>query len=344
MTRVSATGTGLATPEMGAYYERFAAGQFGLIVTEGLYTDQAYAQGYLDQPGLSDDDQAASWSSITQRIHAHGAKVIAQLMHSGAISQGNRFVEGTVGPSAVAPLGKQMEFYAGHGPYATPAPMSDTQIADAVSGFADAAVRATTAAGFDGVELHGANGYLLDQFLTDYTNLRDDHWGGDIKARTEVLSAVVRAVKGAVGSSAPVSVRISQGKVNDFTHKWAGGEADAEAIFGSLADLGVDFIHVTEFEAWKPAFGDLSPSLVTLARRHAPSTLIIANGGLHELGRAVEVLEGGADLVAIGRAALSNPDLPRRVAAGEPLRDFDPGILSPLAKIKPSETQQLSLT
>lgn len=337
MTRVSATEDGNATAEMARYYERFARGGFGLLITEGLYTDRAFAQGYRHQPGLTDAAQAHAWRPVVEAAHRHGARIVAQLMHAGAISQGNRFRDGTVGPSAVQPRGQQMAFYYGQGPYPTPRAMTEEAIADAVQGFADAAGRAVGEAGFDGIEIHGANGYLIDQFLTDDSNQRTDRWGGDASRRVAFLLAVFGAVRAKVGERVPVGVRISQGKVNDFAHKWAGGERDAEAIFGSLADAGVDAIHVTEHEAWKPAFEGGSDSLVGLARRFAPKVRLIANGGLHDPARARETFEAGADLVALGKGALANPDFPDRIGAGREVAAFDPALLGPIANIKPSE-------
>ncbi|CAM3834671.1 12-oxophytodienoate reductase 2 [Pseudomonas reidholzensis] len=336
MTRVSATETGLATAEMAQYYQRFAQGGFGLVITEGLYTDQRYAQGYPCQPGITDARQSLAWRAVTDRIHAHDSAVFAQLMHAGALSQGNRFSDHSAAPSAIRAKGEQMRFYFGDGPYPLPKAMSDEDIADAISGFAQAAKRSIDEAGFDGIEIHGANGYLLDQFLTDYTNQRADRWGGDVQQRVGLTLEVIKAVRQAVGA-VPVGVRISQGKVNDFGHKWAGGERDAEVIFGSLNDAGVDFIHVTEFEAWKPAFPSNSASLVALARRYAPAASLIANGGLHDSEGAEAVLAAGADMIALGKSALANPDLPTRLAGGKPLAAFDASLLGPIANIKESE-------
>lgn len=337
MTRVSATEAGLATPEMARYYERFAKGDFGLIITEGLYTDQKYAQGYPFQPGISDVEQALAWRVVTDLIHAHKGAAFAQLMHAGALSQGNRFETATAAPSSVRPKGTQMKFYYGEGQYPIPQAMTDEDIADAITGFAQAATLATRDAGFDGVEIHGANGYLLDQFLSDYTNQRQDRWGGNVRARIGLTLEVFKAVRAAVGAGAPVGVRISQGKVNDHAHKWEGGEAAAEVIFGSLKDAGVDFIHVTEFEAWQPAFAQGNSSLVELARRYAPKVAIIANGGLDKSQRAGQVVRDGADMIALGKAALANPDLPRRLATHTDLARFDTSILGPIADIKDSE-------
>jgi len=337
MTRVSASPEGWPTPVMVDYYHRFARGGFGLVFSEGLYTDRAFSQGYLNQPGLADDAQARAWTDITGALHAKGTKMFAQLMHAGALSQGNRFRKHTVAPSAVKPKGKKMSFYRGEGPYPMPVAISEAEIADAVEGFVQSAVRAVRLGGFDGVEIHGANGYLLDQFLTEETNVRTDRWGGDVAKRVLLLVDVVKAVKAALRAAVPVGIRISQGKVNDFTSKWSGGEADAKVIFNALAEAGVDFIHVTEFEAWQPAFASGKESLLTLARRYAPDVGIVVNGSLHEIGRAEEALANGADVVALGRGALANPDLPKVFGEQRTPKEFDAAMLVPIANIKDSE-------
>jgi 2,4-dienoyl-CoA reductase-like NADH-dependent reductase (Old Yellow Enzyme family) len=319
------------------YYERFAKGGFGLLITEGNYTDEVFSQGYRNQPGLSDAAQARAWRKVTDAVHTAGGRIVAQLMHAGALSQFNRFRDHTVGPSAVRPKGEQMAIYRGAGEYPLPREMSAHEISGAIAGFERAAALAINLAGFDGVEIHGANGYLLDQFLTDYTNLRNDEWGGSIERRMRLLLEVTRQVRRAIGAAATLGVRVSQAKVNDFEHRWRGADADAAAVFGALAREGVDYIHITEFEAWRPAFGDAGPSLVSLARMHAPNTIIIANGSLGDPRRAGLMLEHGADIVALGRAALSNPDWPNRVRAQQSLAEFDPALLRPLANIKPHE-------
>lgn len=337
MTRITATEDGRATESMTRYYERFARGGFGAVITEGIYTDQEFSQGYIHQPGMTDGAQASAWKPVVSGIKAHGALAIAQLMHAGAISQGNRFRDTTVGPSAIQPKGEQMAFYHGKGRYAVPAAITDEQIADAVAGFAASAARAIGTAGFDAIEIHGANGYLLDQFLTDYANARSDRWGGSTKNRARLIVETLRAVREKVGNGVPVGVRVSQGKVNDYGHKWADSERDAEIVFGSIADAGADFIHVTDFEAWKPAFANGGPSLMRLAKRHAPKAAILANGSLHNVDRAVSALADGADVLTLARGALANPDLPRRLAEREALADFDPAILGPIADIKDLE-------
>jgi len=337
MTRVTATPDGLPTERMIEYYRGFARGGFALVFSEGIYSDKAHSQGYLNQPGLANDDQARAWQTLTSAVHAEGTKIAAQLMHAGALSQGNRHRDTNVGPSAIRPKGQQMSFYHGNGSYAVPEAMTEAQIEDAMEGFAASAKRAVSLAGFDAVEIHGANGYLLDQFLTEYTNQRTDRWGGNVTRRVRFLVETIRRVKRAVDGRAPVGIRISQGKVNDFHAKWAGAETDAAIIFSSLADAGVDFIHVTEFEAWRPAFEDGRTPLATLAGMYAPNVPIIANGSLHDLDRATEMLRSGVDVVALGRGALANPDMPRLLALGNAPRPFDNTILGPIADIKDSE-------
>ena len=331
MTRVSATDGGCTTERMARYYGAFAEGGFGLVITEGIYTDKAYSQGYLNQPGLADDIQRDTWTTVIDRVHKGGARMIAQLMHAGALSQGNPYRGDSVGPSAVRPIGQQMAFYRGDGNYPIPRAMVPDEITEAIRGFADAAVRAKHA-GFDGVEIHGANGYLLDQFLTAGTNLRSDHYGGDLERRLRLIVEVTQAVRAAVGPEFTVGLRISQGKVNDFTHKWRNGENEAVQIFGTLAKLPLDYVHTTEFEAWKSAFGN-GASLASLARQHA-GVPVIANGSLQDPTRAADMISSGqADVVSLGRGALAHSDWPARVLRGVPIDEFDREILSPIADL-----------
>ena len=331
MTRVSATADGHATARMVDYYGKFAAGGFGLILTEGVYTDKKYAQGYLFQPGLADDFQRDAWRAVVERVHAAGGKIVAQLMHAGAIAQGNAYTSTSKGPSAVQPKGVQMTFYRGEGPYRLPEALTLAEIDEAVDGFARSAARAKEV-GFDGVEVHGANGYLLDQFLTEYTNQRSDVYSGSLERRLRLGVETIHAVRRAVGSDFAVGYRVSQGKVNDFTHKWAGGESEAAAVFKTLAAAPLDYLHTTEFEAWQPAFSD-GLSLAAIARRHG-SIPVIANGSLHDPAAAADMLERGvADLISLGRGALTHADWPRRAQKGQPLKEFDRALLSPIADL-----------
>ncbi|MCM3164214.1 NADH:flavin oxidoreductase [Metabacillus litoralis] len=350
MTRTSATPEGLATDQMASYYTSFARGGFGFIITEGIYPDDKYSQGYLNQPGIINDEQEQAWKKVVDSVHQEGAKIIGQLMHAGALSQGNRFVTDTIAPSAVQPKGEQMEFYGGNGPFKMPKEATKEDITNVIDGFVQAAKHAKSA-GFDGVEIHGANGYILDQFLTEYTNKRTDEYGGSTENRVRLLVEVSKSVREAVGTDFIVGIRISQGKVNDYTHKWDDKEKGAEIIFGQLGNAGLDYIHVTEYEAWQPAFpegegtsatdsafGDGGPSLAALAKKYA-SLPVIANGHLEEPAKASSIIEKGhADLITLGKAALANHDWVNKVKNGEAIEDFQPEkVLSPDAKIKEFE-------
>ena len=331
MTRVSATQDGSVSDLMFPYYRAFAEGGFGAVITEGVYTDKAFSQGYQYQPGITDPEQAAGWARLIRDIQTAGAKVILQLMHAGALSQYNRFAGDTRAPSPVPPKGTQMAFYRGEGPYPTPLELTPSEIDNAVKGFADAARRAQDA-GADGVEIHGANGYLLDQFLTDYTNRRTDGFGGNTLGRVRMTCDVIRSVRDATGPGFTVGVRISQAKVNDFEHKWAGGEDDARVIFPQLAKAGASYIHTTEFNADQPAF-QTGPSLARLARLLS-GLPVIANGGLGDPERAARVLaQDDADLIAVGKPALAAPDWPNKVRNRQRPDTFSFDMFSPLADL-----------
>ncbi|MDN4865465.1 NADH:flavin oxidoreductase [Priestia megaterium] len=350
MARVSATFEGLATTQMVSYYKSFARGGFGLIITEAIYTDDKYSQGYLNNPGLINEEQTRAWKKVVDSVHQAGAKIFAQIMHVGALSQGNRFIQETIGPSAVQPKGKQMEFYEGKGLYRIPREATQQELSEVINGFVNTAKRAKTA-GFDGVEIHGANGYLLDQFLTDYTNRRIDEYGGSTENRVRLLVEVSKAVREAVGQDFTIGIRISQGKVNDYNYKWAGKEKDAEIIFSQLGRAGLDFIHVTEYEAWQPAFPKDEETIITnsgldnsdlslaaLAKKYG-KVCVIANGHLEDPVKAKEIIEKGeADIITLGKGALANHDWVNKVKNGEPLAKFDEEkVLRPDVKIKDFE-------
>lgn len=337
MTRISATEDGHATERMASYYQTFARGGFGLLITEGIYPDTAHSQGYLFQPGIATKDQAKSWTTVVEGVHAAGARIFAQLMHAGAQAQGNRFVDSTVGPSAVAPKGGQLAFYRGEGPYPVPEEITPAQMDEVRDGFVQAALRAKEA-GFDGVEIHGANGYLLDQFLTDYLNQRTDGYGGSPENRVRFAAEICRAVREAVGPDMAVGIRISQSKVSDNDHRWSGGAEEAKVIFSALGVTGIDFIHTTEYRASAPAFEDGGPSLAELAKQHSGVT-VIANGNLDDPETAASLLTGPADVVALGKAALANRNWPHRVRNGLPFDELDTSLFAPVADVKDWELE-----
>lgn len=189
-------------------------------------------------------------------------------------------------------------------------------------------------AGFDGVEIHGANGYLIDAFLTDYLNIREDSYGGSPRNRVRFAAEIASDIRSSVGDDFIVGIRISQGKASDAHHKWSAGVEEAHTIFSTLAASGLDYIHTTEHYALEPAFPEQdSRSLAELARTFAPELTIIANGHVDTGDEAQQLLTSDqAHLVAIGKAALANRDWPIRVRDDHPLdapfnpRNFDDGL------------------
>jgi 2,4-dienoyl-CoA reductase-like NADH-dependent reductase (Old Yellow Enzyme family) len=334
MSRVSAAADGTPTDEMTDYYAHFARGGFGLVITEGTYTDTTHSQGYLNQPGLATEGHIDGWRRVTDNVHATGTPIFAQLMHAGALSQGNAYAAEAIAPSAIAPIGQMLEEYGGSGSWPVPREITPAELDSAVAGFADAAARAR-AAGFDGVEIHAANGYLLDQFLTVYTNSRTDEYGGNVANRTRLTARIVAEIRDRVRSEFVIGVRLSQTKVNDLKYRWPGGAQDAEVIFAAVADAGADYLHIaSEGRNFIDTARFPDGRTTTSVAKQVTGLPVIANGGMHDMRQAADVLDDGhADLLSIGRGALANPDLPARLAGDVELAPFDHAMLSPMATI-----------
>jgi 2,4-dienoyl-CoA reductase-like NADH-dependent reductase (Old Yellow Enzyme family) len=326
MTRLSATAEGEVTPQMRRYYEQFARGGWGLVETEATYIDEEHSQCRANQPGLATARQRDAWRTIVDAVHDHGAPFFVQLQHAGALADA-RNRAGAVAPSAVEPRSKTR----------LPIPRSLTHegIARIHDHFARAAELAVEA-GFDGVELHGANGYLVDQFLTDYTNRRTDDYGGAVANRIRFAVEAVRAIRRVVPPAFPVGVRVSQHKTADPDYTWPGGEADAVTIFAALAEAGATFLHCGGQNA--PSRARMSGAILSGLARRITGVPVMANGGLHQPERArALVASGDADLVSLARGALANTDWPRRVLAGLPLSDFDRAMIRPAATLDNAE-------
>lgn len=337
MTRISATADGAATDAMAGYYARLTAGGFGLLITEGIYPDTAFSQGYRNQPGLATTAHAASWAPVVDAVHAAGGRIFAQLMHAGGQSQLAHPGHRSAGPSAVAPRGQQLPMYRGTGPYPVPRAMTGQDIREVRRAFVAAARHATTA-GFDGVEIHGANGYLLDQFLTDYTNHRDDHYGGTMANRVRLTAEICADVVDAIGTHSTVGVRTSQTKISDSQYRWPAGSHDATVVFGALARTGVHYLHTTEPDATAPAFADHPDTLAQHAKTHSQLP-VIANGGLGDPHVAAALLSAGAaDVIALGKPALADRDWVSAVQHNRPIHTrLHPEQFGPLADIKTFE-------
>ncbi|MGW7433160.1 oxidoreductase [Streptomyces sp. NPDC054861] len=338
MTRVSAEEDGTPTAEMADYYARYARGGFGIVITEGVYTDEAYSQGYLNQPGITADRHVEAWGQISDAVREAGAQPVMQLMHAGALSQGNRYRRSTAGPSAVRPLRAMMEAYGGSGPWPVPKAMTEEDIDQVVAGFVASAQAARTA-GFAGVEVHAANGYLLDQFLTPYTNTRVDEFGGSVTNRVRLTASVIAAIRAAVPDPGFwIGVRLSQGKVNDHGYRWEQGAEEAALIFATVNSA--TYIHIAgEGSGWEEgALLDNGETITALARRVTQKP-VIANGNLAKADLAARVVyDGHADLISLGRSALANPDYPAMLARGTAPAEFDPAMLSPWVTLANSAT------
>jgi len=327
LSRVSTCGDGVPTPLMAKYYGEFSQGGFALIVTEGCYTDTDHAQAYPNQPGLTNPQQQEGWQAIAQAVHQHGNKVVLQLMHAGAL---NQHLDQGKAPSAVQPKGSMMAAYSvKNGAYPMPSALTQEEIDKIKRGFIDTAKRAAEA-GFDGVEVHSANGYLLDQFVTHYSNQRQDQYGGETANRIRLTAEIIAELKAELPADFIVGVRLSQGKVNDFDYRWPNGLKDGEVIFPAVAAAGADYIH---FAAEGKGFHhhcltDDGESLPQQAR-NLTGLPVICNGGMEDHQLSEQILaEGHGDLVALGKGALSNPNWPERIAEGTEVSAFNPAMFS----------------
>ncbi|WP_342087446.1 NADH:flavin oxidoreductase [Dyadobacter sp. OTU695] len=328
MTRVSATAAGVPTQEMADYYEAFAAGGFGMIITEGTYTDELSSKANHNQPGITNMEQMSGWKHVVTAAHRHHALIINQLMHGGALSEVS---EETIGPSAVRPAGlRSTDFSVPPSPFPTPRAMDPADFENVKAGYVNAALLAHQA-GFDGVELHAANGYLFDQFITPHTNLRTDRYGGSERNRLRFLMEVYEAVKVALPDDFIVGIRVSESKVNDLAYRWPGGSETARRIFEILAEIDPDYVHIAaEGGRWEREclYPDgFSSNSIAKSILRSP---VIANGGMHDVALAEKLLNNNAaDLVSIGRAAIASPNWPRLTAAGEPVVPFFKELIKP---------------
>jgi N-ethylmaleimide reductase len=312
MTRNRAGADGVPTPSMTTYYAQRASA--GLLVTEGTQPSPA-GQGYPFTPGIHTSEQAAGWRRVTDAVHARDGRIFLQIMHTGRISHPSLQPDGQlpVAPSAVKPAG-QVFTTEGLQDFVEPRALETDEIAGVVEQYAAAARLAITEGGFDGVEVHGANGYLPHQFLAEGTNLRTDQYGGSAENRARFLVEVTTAVVAAVGAER-VGVRLSPANsFNDIVEHET--EAVYAAVVAGLAPLSLSYLHVVE-----------GPAAVTEQIRQAWSGTLIVNPAF-SLPTTRENLEGllgagRADLVAVGRAFLANPDLVRRLQLDAPLNAAD---------------------
>lgn len=306
------------------YYRKRAAGGTGLIVTEGTCVDHIAASGYPDVPYFHGEEPLTGWRRVVEAVHAEGGKIAPQLWHVGGMRKAGAMPEGDVpgyAPSGMNVPGKVNRHI-----------MSEQDIGDVIEAFARGGANAK-ALGFDAVEIHAAHGYLLDQFLWAGTNVREDTWGGSMAKRGRFVSEIVAAVRHAVGVDFPIILRWSQWKQQDYSARLATTPQELEAFLAPFTDAGVDIYHCSTRRFWEPEFEGSELNLAGWTRKiTGRPTITVGSVGLdtdfipapgettfHE-GEPASIDEllkrmdaGEFDLVAVGRAMLSNPDWANRV-------------------------------
>src|SRR6201991_2299415 len=326
LTRMRAERLSFAPRPLNAEYygQRTTAG--GLIIAEASPV-AATGRGNPATPGIYSDQQVEGWRKVVEAVHAKGGTIFLQLWHVGRVSHSSLQPGGVlpVAPSAVPITGEGMLAMTAHGkpePYETPRALETHEIADVIEAFRIGA-RNAMAAGFDGVEIHGANGYLLEQFLQSHTNLRTDHYGGSIANRARLLLEIVDAAIGVWGADR-VAVRLSPYGVANGS-----GEADPMPLYShvirALDALGLAYLHFIEPRSSGAGRAEVNhqnvPSAMVLFRPLWRGTLITAGGFTGETANAA-IADGHADAIAFGRIFISNPDLPRRLSEDFPLTPY----------------------
>jgi N-ethylmaleimide reductase len=323
LTRMRAKTPGNIPHDLNAqYYAQRASA--GLIISEATQISQQ-GQGYPATPGIHSAQQVAGWQTVTKAVHDKGGRIFMQLFHVGRISHSSLQPQGgvPVAPSAIAPTGKTFTATWQQVPYEAPHALEISEIEAIVQDFKNAAQNAKDA-GFDGVEIHGANGYLIDQFLQDGPNKRDDIYGGSIENRTRFLLEVVDAAITVWGKNR-VGVRLSPyGTFNDMS------DSNPVALFTyvlqQLDNRGVAYVHMIEPRATSAGGNDAvandAPSTSQLFKGAFKGVFISAGGyDAHNAAQSVET--GTVDAIAFGRAFIANPDLPERIKTGAPLNKYD---------------------
>lgn len=317
MTRNRATKATLEpTDSTATYYAQRASA--GLIITEATHVS-ANAVGYPFTPGIHTDGQVAAWRRVTDAVHARGGRIFVQLWHTGRVSHPLMQPDGSVpvAPSAIAAEGELMT-YEGPRPLPTPRALEVAEIESIVHAFASAAGRAIEA-GFDGVELHAANGYLVDQFLRDGANHRTDAYGGSLENRTRFLRELVEATAGVTGAHR-VGVRISPTSTfNSMSDSEPGRLTTYVAQL--LEPYGLAYLHVVDPEQTD---GRTRRPVTALARRDFSGTVITNAGFTGDTAEQV-IASGVADMVSFGAPLLATPDFVERLAEGAPLNTPDRG-------------------
>ncbi|WP_225859086.1 NADH:flavin oxidoreductase [Streptomyces albicerus] len=341
MTRQFSPG-GVPGEDVVSYYARRAAAGIGLIVTEGTYVGHESA-GQSDRiPRFHGAEQLAGWAKVAEAVHAAGGRIVPQLWHIGMVRSAGQppFTDAP----AVGPSGLRLDGTGGQGKE-----MIQADLDDVIAAFAEAAAAAERI-GFDGVELHGAHGYLIDQFLWSGTNRRTDAYGGDLVARTKFAAEIVAAVRASVSPSFPVIFRYSQWKQEVYRARLAESPEELEALLTPLASAGVDAFHASTRRYWLPEFdgSDLNLAGWTKKLTGKPAITVGSVGldgdflkGFQGEGAPVKGIDDLLDrleseefeLIAVGRALLQDPEWAAKVLGGRfgELGAFDPAALGSLS-------------
>jgi len=309
-------GEGNVPGDLNATYYRQRASA-ALLITEATQV-APMGQGYPRTPGIHSEAQVEGWSTVTDAVHEEGGRIFLQLWHVGRISHSD-YHDGArpVAPSAIRPEGEVLTPDMEMVPFETPRALETDEVPEVVDQYRQGAANARRA-DFDGVEIHAANGYLIDQFLRSGTNQRTDRYGGSLENRLRFLREVVDAVTDEWGGDR-VGVRFSPlSPFNDM-----GDDTPAETFRAAAAtadDSGLAYVHLVEpSEPKPPVAGDGGPATVFGGIREAFDGALVANGNYDEDTAADAIERGYADLIAFGRAFLANPDLPRRLREGLPI-------------------------
>ena len=317
MTRSRAIG-GIPNSIMRDYYAQRSGA--GLIITEGT-SPSPEGLGYARIPGLFNQAQADGWRDIANAVHAGGARLVVQLMHTGRVGHALNLPKGSqlIGPSAVAAAGQMWTDSEGMQDNGEPKAMDADDLARVRDDYVRAA-RLAIAAGVDGIELHAANGYLLAQFLNPRSNVREDGYGGSAQNRRRFLLEVVDAVSAAIGAER-VGVRLSPfNPFNDLAANYDGEPAETLDQIRELAARKIGYLHLIATP------GAVPESFVRETRAAFPGTLVLAGDFNRERAEAA-LAAGQADVIAFGRPFIGNPDLPERLKHDLALSGFDPASL-----------------
>lgn len=317
MTRSRADDANTPNTLMAEYYGQRATA--GLIITEGT-SPSPNGLGYARIPGLFNDAQVRGWKTVTEAVHAKGGKIFVQLMHTGRVAHVANLPTGAqvLGPTADTCPGEMYTDARGMQPHSIPRAMTEADIAHAVEEYAKSA-RLAIEAGFDGVELHAANGYLIEQFLNANVNQRTDAYGGTIEGRNRFALEVARVTVAAIGANR-VGIRLSPYGVFNSTGAFPDVEAQYLALTQELSQLGFLYLHLLDHSAMgaPPVPADSKARL-----RAAFQGLFILAGGFDRTGAEGALKTGQADLIAFARPFLANPDLVERMRAEAELNAID---------------------